>query len=77
MLSQLKDKTDLPIAYYSRILNEPECNYSTIEKELLAIVSSVEHFRPYLLGQEFVIYTDHRPLQWLFSCQNPSSRLID
>lgn len=46
------------------------------EKELLAIVNSVEHFRPYLHGRTFIIYTDHRPLQWLFNCKNPSSKLV-
>lgn len=76
VLSQMINDKDLPIAYYSRTLNSAEQNYSTTEKELLAIVNSVEHFRPYLFGQQFTIYTDHRPLQWLFNCQNPSSKLV-
>lgn len=76
VLSQLKNNQDLPIAYYSRTLNKSECNYSTTEKELLAIINSVEHFRPYLYGKKFIIYTDHRALQWLFNCKNPSSKLV-
>lgn len=76
VLSQIKDSKDLPIAYYSRTLNKSEQNYSTTEKELLAIINSVEHFRPCLYGQKFVIFTDHRPLQWLFNCKNPSSKLL-
>lgn len=76
VLSQIKDNKDLPIAYYSRTLNNAEQNYSTTEKELLAIINTVEHFRPYLYGREFTIYTDRRPLQWLFNCKNPSSKLV-
>lgn len=65
-----------PISYYSRTLNPAECNYSTIEKELLSIVNSVKYFRPYLFGTKFIIETDHQPLQWLFNLKDPNSRLV-
>lgn len=64
-----------PIAFYSRSLNTAERNYSTIERELLAIVESTKHFRPYLYGRYFIIETDHKPLVWLFSIKDPNSRL--
>jgi len=48
ILSQEDIGKDRPIAYTSRLLNATEQNYSTIEKELLAIVHSVNYFRPYL-----------------------------
>lgn len=76
ILSQGVVGKDLPIAYYSRTLNSAERNYSTTEKELLSIVQSVKHFRPYLYGKEFTILTDHKPLQWLMNCKDPSSRLV-
>lgn len=76
ILSQGTIGRDLPIAYASRILNKAELNYSTIEKELLAICWSVKHFRPYLYGRKFTIVTDHKPLTWLFSIKDPGSRLI-
>ncbi|EFA13085.1 Retrovirus-related Pol polyprotein from transposon opus-like Protein [Tribolium castaneum] len=63
-----------PIAFYSNTLNSAEKNYSTIERELLAIVESTKHFRPYLYGKHFEIETDHKPIVWLFS--DPNSRFV-
>lgn len=65
-----------PIAYYSRTLNSAERNYSTIERELLAILDSTKHFRPYLFGNRFIIETDHNPLVWLYKIKEPNSRLV-
>lgn len=76
ILSQGDIGKDLPIAYASRTLNHAEQNYSTTEKELLAIIWSVNHFRPYLYGRKFKIITDHKPLTWLFNCKDPGSRLV-
>lgn len=56
-----------PIAYASRTLNKHETNYSTIEKELLAIVWSVKYFRPYVYGKRFELESDHQPLKWLIT----------
>lgn len=75
VLSQGQIGKDLPIAYASRLLNRAEQKYSTIEKECLAIVYCTSHFRPYLYGQKFKIITDHKPLVWLHSIKDPSSRL--
>lgn len=76
VLSQITNDQDLPIAYASRTLNDTETHYSTIEKELLAIIWATKHFRPYLYGRKFKIYCDHKPLQWLYSVQEPNSKLI-
>jgi hypothetical protein len=76
ILSQGKLGQDKPIAYASRTLNKAELNYATVEKELLAIVWSCKHFRPYLLGRKFQIVTDHKGLIWIFNVKDPSSRLM-
>ena len=75
VLSQEKDGVLRPIAYYSKPLNKAQRNYSTTEKELLAIVLAIEHFHQYLYGQLFDVVTDHQPLSWLMSCKTPNSRL--
>ncbi|KAL7307834.1 hypothetical protein TKK_0000154 [Trichogramma kaykai] len=55
---------------------DAEQNYSTIEKELLAIVEACRNFRPYVYGRKFIIETDHKPLRWLWSLKIPNSKFI-
>lgn len=76
VLSQEHDSHDLPVSFGSKTLNSAESNYSTIERELLAIVWAVKHYRSYLFGRKFKIITDHRPLTWLFNLKEPGSRLV-
>lgn len=67
MLTQESRKGKLNIlAYYSRALTPTEQRYPQIDKEMLAIVSAVEHFRVYLAEGVFTIKTDHKPLVSIF-----------
>lgn len=75
VLSQGPIGSDKPIAYASRTLTNTERKYSTIERELLAVKEFTKHFRPYLYGRTFDIYTDHRPLVWLYQLKEPNSKL--
>jgi len=63
----LSHQDEQPIAFASRSLAPTEKNYSQIDKETLAIVFGVKHFHQYLFGRKFVIKSDHKPLQHLFS----------
>ena len=51
-----------PIAFYSRTLNRAERNYATTDREFLALVEAVDHFRYYLLSHKFRAFTDHKAL---------------
>jgi RNase H-like domain found in reverse transcriptase/Reverse transcriptase (RNA-dependent DNA polymerase) len=51
-----------PLGFFSQKLSPAETRYSTFDRELLAIYSSILHFRHLLEGRSFVIFTDHLPL---------------
>ncbi|GFY13116.1 retrovirus-related Pol polyprotein from transposon opus [Trichonephila clavipes] len=66
VLQQLENESWKPIAFYSKKLNETQTRYSTYDRELLGIYLSVKHFKHLLEGNDFVIYTDHKPLTFAF-----------
>ena len=74
-LEQIKDAERRPINFFSRKLNKAELNYTVTEKECLAIVQTVKHYKHYLMGKKFTILTDHMSLKWLMGYKNPTGRL--
>lgn len=54
-----------PIAYYSRAFSTAVRSRSVYENELMPLVLTVQHWRPYLVGRPFVIRTDHHSLRYL------------
>ncbi|XP_062170399.1 uncharacterized protein LOC133876129 [Alnus glutinosa] len=76
VLGQLVDKVHHAIYYASRTLNDAQLNYSTIEKELLAVIFALEKFRSYLIGSKVIIFTDHAALRYLFGKKDAKPRLI-
>ena len=75
ILAQHIDGCEKTIAYASRSLKPHERKYATIDRECLALVWGIKHFRPYLYGREFEVITDHNPLKWLDNAKDPHSRL--
>ena len=65
-----------PIGYWSRSLKPAEKNYSTPEKECLAVVWALTTLRPYLQGEQFTLYSDQASLRWLITIAEPSGRLM-
>ncbi|KAJ9541018.1 hypothetical protein OSB04_027524 [Centaurea solstitialis] len=54
-----------PIAYFSKALSNNNLRKSTYEKELMALVLAIQHWRPYLLGRDFTVFTDQKSLRHL------------
>ena len=65
-----------PISFFSKKLSSAQRNYSTFERECLAVVCSLEHFKVYLLTRPFRLRTYHRAFQWLFSKEPKASARI-
>ena len=70
------------IAFASKSLSEAETRYSNIERELLGVVFTVEHFNHYIFANKIHIISDHKPLQPLFNgkmlvtCRTRTARLL-
>ena len=76
VLGQKNGKNYHVIYYASRTLNDAQKNYTTTEKELLAIVFALEKFRSYLLGTKVVVYSDYSALKYLLAKKEAKPRLI-
>src|SRR4051812_43138339 len=76
VLAQRVDKAAHVIYYASRTLDSAQSNYTTTEKELLAIVFALDKFRSYLLGSKVVVFTDHAALKYLLKKPDAKPRLI-
>ena len=64
------------IYYASKTFNEAQENYSTTEKEMLAIVFACENFKPHILGSHVIIHTDHAAIKYIMAKKVAKPRLI-
>ncbi|GJW89185.1 reverse transcriptase domain-containing protein [Tanacetum coccineum] len=76
VLGQRIEKHFRPIHYASKTMTEAETNYTTTEKEMLAVVYAFEKFRSYLIMNKSVVYTDHSALKYLFNKKDAKARLF-
>ncbi|XP_015947560.1 uncharacterized protein LOC107472559, partial [Arachis duranensis] len=76
VLGQRKDNLVHVIYYASKVLNDNQRNYTTTEKELLAIVFAFDKFRSYLIGSKVIVFTDHSALKYLLAKRESKPRLI-
>nr|GEV97042.1 reverse transcriptase domain-containing protein [Tanacetum cinerariifolium] len=76
VLGQRVEKQFLPIHYASKTMTQAETNYTTTEKEMLALLYAFEKFRSYLIINKSIVYTDHSALKYLFAKKDAKARLL-
>nr|GEX46097.1 reverse transcriptase domain-containing protein [Tanacetum cinerariifolium] len=85
VLGQRIEKHFRPIHYASKMITETESNYTTTEKEMLAVVYAFEKFRSYLIMNKSIVYTDlfakkdakARLLRWILLLQEFDFKVVD
>ena len=72
VLEQFNGRCWEPLAFFSKKLKQAETRYSTFDRELLAVVLAIKHFRHMVEARNLIIFTDHKPLESVMSTANPS-----
>ncbi|KAL4273410.1 hypothetical protein GQ457_13G014730 [Hibiscus cannabinus] len=75
-LGQRRGKLFHVIYYAIRTLNDAQVNYTTTEKELLAVVFAFDKFRSYLIGTKVIVHTDHSAIKYQVTKKDAKPRLI-
>lgn len=78
LLQEDNNGVDHPVCYFSKKFNKHQKNYSTIEKECLALVLAIQHFEVYLTSSKkpIVVFSDHNPLKFLHKLKDKNQRLL-
>ncbi|GJW77121.1 reverse transcriptase domain-containing protein [Tanacetum coccineum] len=76
VLGQRIDKHFKSIHYASKTINEAQENYTTTEKELLAVMFAFDKFCQYMVLSKTIVFTDHSALRYLFTKQDAKPHLI-
>ncbi|GKC61858.1 reverse transcriptase domain-containing protein [Tanacetum coccineum] len=76
VLGQRHEKHFRPIHYASKTMSETESHYTTMEKEMLAMVYAFKKFRSYLILNKSIVYRDHSALKYLFAKKDSKAILL-
>nr|GFA36985.1 retrovirus-related Pol polyprotein from transposon 17.6 [Tanacetum cinerariifolium] len=76
VLGQHHEKHFKPIHYASKTITNAESNYTTTEKEMLAVMYAFEKFRSYLIMNKSIVHIDHSALKYLFAKKDAKARLL-
>ena len=75
VISQVQEGRERVIAYASKKLDPQQQRYSVTRRELLAVITFMNQFRHYLLGQKFLLRTDHGSLRWILEFKDPRGQV--
>lgn len=70
------DGKERMISCFSKKFDKAQSNYSTTDKELVAVMIGIEHYRHYLLGKHFTLRADHKALEHMQTASNENSRIL-
>ena len=78
LLQEDHNGIDHPVSYFSKKFNKHQKNYSTIEKECLALILAIQQFEVYLTSSTspIVVFSDHNPISFLHKLKNKNQRLL-
>ena len=78
LLQEDNNGIDHPGCYFSKKFKTHQKNYSTIEKECLALILAIQQFEVYLTSSTspIVVFSDHNPLSFLYKLKNKNQRLL-
>lgn len=78
LIQEDKSGVDHPVCYFSKKLNKHQKNYSTIEKECLALILALQHFEVYVTSalSPIIVYSDHNPLTFINKMKDKNRRLL-
>ncbi|CAG2201045.1 unnamed protein product [Mytilus edulis] len=74
VLSQIQDRVEKVISYFSKTFFKPERHYC-VTRKLFAMVGSIKNVHHYLYGRHFLVRTDHGALRWLMNFKNPEGQM--
>nr|GEY50734.1 reverse transcriptase domain-containing protein [Tanacetum cinerariifolium] len=76
LLGQRQEKHFKPIHYASKTMTKTKSNYTTTEKEMLAVMYAIKKFQSYLIMNKSIVYTDHSSLKYFFAKKDSKERLL-